>query len=105
MMSQRSSCDFKGRKKDVVLTTDDIAEDMVRPFLPLVGCPGCEDHLKVIMRVSQSIANLKAYYVKCARYRLDYQVPYYFLLLNSRYIKMSMQDEHLPDVCFTCTLG
>jgi hypothetical protein len=77
-MSQGSSCDFKGRKKDVVLTTGNIAEDMVRPFLPLVGCPDCEDHQKVIMRISQSIANPKAYYVKCVRYRLDYEVPYYF---------------------------
>lgn len=99
-MSQGSSISFKGRKKAVVLTTDDIAEDMVRPFLPLVGCPTCEDHPKVVMRVSNSTANPKAYYVKCER-----QVPYYFLLLNSRYIKMAMQDEHLPDVCFTCTVG
>ena len=104
-MSQQSSSGFYGRKKDVVLTTDDIAEDMVRPFLLLVGYPDCKDHQKVIMRVSHSMANPDAFYVKCLRYKLDYQVPYYFLLLNNRYIKMAMQDEHLPDVCFTCTVG
>jgi hypothetical protein len=106
MMSQQSSSGFNGRKKDVMFTTDDIAEDMVRPLLPLVGCPDCKDHPKVVMKVSGSAANPKAYYVKCERYRVDYdQVPYCFLLLNSRYIKMAMQDEHLPDVCFTCAVG
>jgi hypothetical protein len=104
MMSQGSSYGMPGHKKDA-LTTDDIAEDMVRPFLPLVGCPDCKDHQKVIMRVSQSTANPNAFYVKCLRHKVPYQVPYYFLLLNSRYIKMAMQDEHLPVVCFTCTVG
>jgi ribosomal protein S27E len=101
MMSQGSSSSgFRGRKNDVVLTTDDIPEHMVRPALLMVGCPDCEDHPLVFMRISKSTDHPKAYYVKCER-----QVPRYFLLLNSTYIKMAMQDEHLPDVCLICTVG